>query len=73
MKNLAAIKDTNINAAAAMDNLDAAAKHLQDIAGITTGDVAGICLNEKSWTAADRHNRVQMLKSWLKTEANYPD
>jgi hypothetical protein len=73
MKNLEAIKDANIDAAAAIDNLDAAAKYLQDIAGITTGDIAGICLNEKNWIEADKRDRVQLLKTWLKTEANYPD
>src|ERR1039457_2184570 len=39
---LVAYRHANIDAAAAIDNLDAAAKYLQDIAGITTGDIAGI-------------------------------
>jgi hypothetical protein len=43
---VASVKDSDIEKAAAMDDLDNAAKHIQDIAGITTGDVAGQCLNE---------------------------
>ena len=46
---VASIKDSDIEKAAEMDDVDGAAKHLQDIAGITTGDVAGQCLDEKRW------------------------
>jgi hypothetical protein len=52
-------------------SLDAAALHLQKVAGITEGDVAGISLSEKEWTAADRPARVEMLRSWLANEVLY--
>src|SRR5438309_392221 len=39
---VALVKDNDIEAAAAMDNVDRAAKHLQDLAGIATGDVWSI-------------------------------
>ncbi len=41
---VSSIKDPDIHAAAAMSSLDAAALHLQKVAGITEGDVAGIWL-----------------------------
>ena len=65
------VRDTHLEEAAAMDNLDTAAKHIQDIAGITTGDVAGQCLNEKRWTQADHRERIKILRDWLKTETLY--
>jgi hypothetical protein len=68
---VAAIKDSDIEAAAHMDDLDRAAKLLQDIAGITTGDVAGVCLNPKDWEEADTEERLKLLRAWLKTEEAY--
>ncbi|MCX7309924.1 MAG: hypothetical protein NTZ72_19080 [Afipia sp.] len=68
---VSSVKDSDIAAAVIMDNLDRAALHIQKIAGITEGDVAGISLNEKEWRAADKSARVQMIRSWLKTEAVY--
>jgi len=66
-----AIKDSDVENAASMDDLDDAARHLQDIAGITTGDVAGQCLNEDAWRNNDHRGRVRLLKDWLKTEVLY--
>jgi len=68
---VSSIKDNDIDSAAAIDNLDRAAHYIQKIAGITEGDVAGISLNEKEWHAADKPSRIQMIRSWLKTEAIY--
>ena len=68
---VSSVKDSDIAAAATIDSLDNAALHIQKIAGITEGDVAGISLNEKSWGAADKSTRVQMIQSWLKAEALY--
>jgi len=70
---VAAITDSEVEKAATMDDLDDAARHLQDIAGITTGDVAGQCLNEKAWRDNDHQGRVRILKDWLKTEVLYED
>jgi hypothetical protein len=67
---VASIKDNDIEEAAAMDSLDQAAKHLQDIAGITTGDVAGQCLNEQRWNT-DTLGRVKLLQEWLRAETLY--
>jgi hypothetical protein len=44
---VASVEQNDIEHAAAMDNVDRAAKYLQDIAGITTGDVASHYLNEE--------------------------
>jgi hypothetical protein len=68
---VSSIKEPDIAAAAAMGSLDAAALHLQKLAGITEGDIAGISLSEKEWTAADETGRVKMLKAWLENEAVY--
>jgi hypothetical protein len=54
-----------------MDNLDRAALHIQKIAGITEGDIAGISLNEERWRTANKSARIQMIQSWLKAEAVY--
>ena len=66
-----AIKPAGIDEVAGIHDLDKAARYLQDIAGITTGDIAGICLNSKDWAEADKVRRVQLLELWLKAEASY--
>lgn len=68
---VSSVKDSDVATAAAMDDLDGAALHIQKIAGISTGDVAGISLNEKDWRSADKSTRIQMIRSWLKNEAVY--
>jgi hypothetical protein len=68
---VAAVTDADIETAAAMDDLDRAAKHLKDIARITTGEVSGVCLNPDDWEAADRPERLNLLRACLKTEAAY--
>ena len=68
---VSSVKDSDIATAATMDNLDRAALHIQKIAGITEGDIAGISLNEERWRTADKSVRVQMIKSWLKNETIY--
>jgi len=70
---VASIKDSDIEQAAAMEDVDQAAKHLQDIAGITTGDVASHYLNEKKWSSADRWGRVKLLQEWLRAEVVYEE
>jgi hypothetical protein len=73
MAPVASVKDDDIEAAAAMDNVDRAAKHLQDLAGIATGDVASHYLNEEKWAGADRTARVKLLQEWLKAEVLYEE
>jgi hypothetical protein len=68
---VSAIKDSDVEAASAMASLDSAALHLQKIAGITDGDVAGVSLSEKEWLAADRAARAEMLRAWLENEILY--
>jgi hypothetical protein len=68
---VSSVKDSYIDAAAAMTNLDVAALHIQKIAGITEGDVAGISLNGEEWRMANKAARVRMIRSWLKNEAMY--
>jgi hypothetical protein len=69
---VAAITDADIEKAAAMDDVDRAAKSLQDIAGITTGDVASHYLDEKVWRT-DKQGRLDLLRAWLKGEAAYEE
>src|ERR1035437_10748486 len=68
---VSSVKYSDIAAAAVIDNLDIAALHIQKIASITEGDVAGISLNGDEWRAAGKSARVQMIRSWLKNEAAY--
>jgi Na+/H+-dicarboxylate symporter len=68
---LSKITDDAIAAAAAMDDLDRAALHLQTIAGITDGGIAAMCLDEDLWARADAYERIEMLREWLKVEASY--
>jgi hypothetical protein len=70
---VASVKDDDIEQAAAMDNVDRAAKYLQDIAGITTGDVASHYLNDEKWAGANRTGRVSLLQEWLKAEVLYEE
>ncbi len=68
---VAAVTVADIETAASMDNVDRAAKHLQDIAGIKTGDVASHYLSEKKWDEADPPERLNLLRVWLETEKAY--
>jgi hypothetical protein len=70
---VASVKENDIEHAAAMDNVDRAAKYLQDIAGITTGDVASHYLNEEKWAGANRMLRIRLLQEWLKAEVLYEE
>lgn len=63
------IQDADIEHAATLDDLDAAALHLQKIAGITDGGIAGTCLNVEKWATAGP-DRVGMLSRWLQVESN---
>jgi hypothetical protein len=71
--NLDAISDADIAAAIQMDDLDAACRHLQDIAGITDGGVASVCFRDINfdWKTADRASREQRIRAWLQTERHY--
>jgi hypothetical protein len=55
---VSSVKDSDIAAAAIMDKLDRAALHIQKIAGITEGDIAGISLNEERWRTANKSARI---------------
>jgi hypothetical protein len=58
---VASVKDNDIEAAAAMDNVDRAAKHLQDLAGIATGDVAST--HPRPCGAARQRSRAGLFDS----------
>jgi len=73
MAPVASVKDNDIEAAAAMDDVDRAAKHLQDRASIATGDVAPHYLNEEKWAGANRTARIKLLQEWLKAEVLYEE
>jgi len=68
------VKYFDVFDAAAMHDLDQAVAHLQDKAGIKTGDVAGIFFSGKRpWTECEPGERCVLLMNYLKTEANYED
>lgn len=76
MIDLQAIKYNDVFAAAEMDDLDAACGHLQTIAGITDGGVAGLHFSggeDKPWTSKDKGERVSALMGWLETEQQFQD
>lgn len=68
---VAYIKDNDIEAAALIDDIDVAVKSLQDIEGITTGDIAGICFSGFDWASQSTDARVRQIHAWLKSEAAY--
>ena len=68
------IKDSDIEAAARIADVDAALLPLMRTAGIATGDVAAQAFSGFDWTAADRMARVHQVRKWLKLEITYaPD
>lgn len=55
--------------AAQLDSVDQAAKLLQDALGITTGDLAGLHLDEqRRWGRIDPATRLSQLATWLRAE-----
>ena len=71
--NLDAIRESDIATALGMDDLDAACAHLQGIAGITDGGVAGQVFSDVNfdWRTADRAARERMVRAWLRAERAY--
>lgn len=68
-----AVKDSDIEAAALIDDLDAAVLSLMEIAGIDDGGVAAHCFSGFEWETADAHERVTQLHHWLRTERRYAE
>jgi hypothetical protein len=71
MIDITKIKDADADRAAQIDDLDEAAGFLQGLAGITTGDVAGACLDRDAWKQSPPLARQEMLWTWLATEDLY--
>jgi hypothetical protein len=57
-----------IRVASEMADVDLAAKHLQDIAGITAGDLAGQLLPIERWRWFTPATRIRHLMAWLQAE-----
>jgi hypothetical protein len=57
--------------AAAENDVDKAVKSIQDIADITTGDIAGQFFDPVSWAQLGYAARYWLLSEWLKAEAAY--
>lgn len=70
---VAAIKANDIGRAAHTDDVDVAVKSLQDIAGITTGDIAGIVFSDFDWNSASASERVDQLYRWIAVERRYEE
>lgn len=75
---LSAIKDGDIEAAVLMDDVDAAALHLQTIAGITDGGICSLYLDPEMWAERDESTqtidysgREHAIKQWLEHERAY--
>jgi hypothetical protein len=63
--------EKQLRLAAAEHDVDIAVKSIQDVAGITTGDVAGQFFDPVSWTQLGYAARFWLLTEWLKAEATY--
>jgi hypothetical protein len=65
-----AITAADIATAVAMNDLDDACRHLQNIAGITDGGVAGMCFSDINfdWASATLGDREVKIRGWLQTE-----
>ncbi|ABO55006.1 hypothetical protein LA345_12665 [Burkholderia vietnamiensis] len=72
---LDAITPALIEQAAQDNDINCAVRLLQDAAGITTGDVAGIAFSgdrdEVWWPTASVADRAQALRDYVKVEALY--
>ena len=60
---IADLKDTDIQEASWMDNVDKATRYLQEIAELGPSDLARQFLDETKWR--DTTARVQLLQQWL--------
>ena len=72
-KNLDLITETDVERASRLLDIDAAALHLQQIAGIESGDVADVCLGDhrEAWVAYTDSKRFTLLMQWLRSEENF--
>lgn len=69
--NIDAVAGSDIAHAASMKDLDAACRHLQDIAGITDGGMAGIYFSGRlgeQWPSLPYAERAEHLRAWLQSE-----
>jgi len=66
--NVACVKDSDVEAAALVDDLDAALLPLMNIANVSDGGVASMVFSGFDWSAATTDQRVRQLHHWLKTE-----
>ncbi|MCK1671089.1 hypothetical protein [Bradyrhizobium sp. 150] len=67
------VTDSDIVAAARVDDVDAAVLTLQNIAGIDDGGVASICFSGFDWAAASNVERIHQLHAWLRVERAYEE
>ena len=70
-----AITDADIKTAVAMADLDAACLHLQNIAHVDDGGIAGMVFSdtEFDWATADAAERERMIRQWIATERAYSE
>jgi hypothetical protein len=67
------VTDSDIVAAARVDDVDAAVLMLQNIAGIDDGGVASICFSGFDWEVASNIERIHQLHAWLRIERAYEE
>jgi|SRR5215467_13321052 len=65
---VSAIKEGDIAAAIAMNDLDDACAYLQDIMGQTDGGIAGQLFSNFDWNAANREEREAKIREYLAAE-----
>jgi hypothetical protein len=68
MIDISKITDADVEGAACVDDLDAAIRPLMDKAGITTGDIAGICFSDVKWGELGVLGRLEAIGNWLAHE-----
>jgi hypothetical protein len=71
MTHLGNIRESDIQTAVSMADLDVACAYLQDIADIEDGGIAALAFSDANfdWTAANRGERESAIRAWLKLEA----
>ena len=65
------VTDEDFEYAAGLDDIHQAALSLQNIAGIESGDIAALLLDETEWLILDKIERREKLETWIRSEPNF--
>ena len=62
------VLDSQIRHASEMNDLDAACLFIQNLLGVTEGDVAGQVFSGFDWNSATVENRMHMMRAYVSTQ-----